>query len=114
MHFSRPSIGTILGGVALFIALGGTALAATGQIVNIADPTTPANMAKVDSTGALKTAGTATVSGFIGQTIPKTAFFGQSAFFTFPSATLIGANKATVALTRLDLVNYFGQTSGAA
>src|SRR4051794_21115126 len=51
----RPSPGTILGAIALFVALGGTALAATGTIVNIADGTTAANVAKVDSGGALRT-----------------------------------------------------------
>jgi hypothetical protein len=54
MRFSRPSTGTILGAVALFIALGGTALAATGTIVNIADPTTASHVAHVDSNGRLE------------------------------------------------------------
>ena len=51
----RPSTGTILGGIALFVALGGTALAATGQLVNIADPSNSSYVAKVDSSGALRT-----------------------------------------------------------
>jgi hypothetical protein len=114
MRISRPSTGAILGGVALFVALGGSALAATGQIVNIADPTTAANKAKVDSTGALKTTGTATVSGYVGQTIPKNPFFGHAYLSASATNTLIAANKATVALTRLDLENYFDQTNGAA
>jgi hypothetical protein len=54
MRFSRPSTGTILGALALFVALGGTALAATGTIVNIADPTTASNVAHVDATGRLE------------------------------------------------------------
>jgi hypothetical protein len=57
MSFSRPSTGTILGAVALFVALGGTALAATGTIVNIADPTTASHVAKVDASGRLQIAG---------------------------------------------------------
>jgi hypothetical protein len=57
MRFSRPSTGTILGAVALFVALGGTALAATGTVVNIADPTTAANVAKVDANGRLQVGG---------------------------------------------------------
>jgi hypothetical protein len=113
MRISRPSTGAILGGLALFVALGGSALAATGQIVNLADPTTAANVAKVDSTGALKTTGAATVNGYVGQTIPKTPFFGHSYLSASASNTLIGANKATVALTRMDLENYFDQTNGA-
>jgi hypothetical protein len=114
MHIPRPSPGTILGAVALFVALGGTALAATGTVVNIADPTTAANKAKVDTTGALKTAGTATVSGFVGETIPKTPLFGHQYLSRSVANVLIGANKATVALARLDLANYYDQTNGAA
>jgi|SRR5581483_389735 len=49
-----PSAGTVLALIALFVALGGTAVAATGTLVNIADPTNPSFVAKVDSTGALK------------------------------------------------------------
>jgi hypothetical protein len=54
MRFSRPSTGTILGAIAVFVALGGTAVAATGTLVNIADPTTPANLAHVDASGKLQ------------------------------------------------------------
>jgi hypothetical protein len=43
----------VLGLIALFVALGGTALAATGQLVNIADKTNAANIAKVDAAGKL-------------------------------------------------------------
>jgi hypothetical protein len=53
----RPSPGTALGAVALFVALGGTALAATGQIVNVADPSNAAHVAHVDATGHLQVAG---------------------------------------------------------
>ena len=38
----------------MFVALGGTALAATSTIVNIADPTTPSHVARVDATGKLE------------------------------------------------------------
>ena len=57
MRLSPPSTGTILGAVALFIALGGTALAATGTVVNIADPTTASHVAKVDANGKLQVGG---------------------------------------------------------
>jgi hypothetical protein len=113
MRISRPSTGTILGAVALFVALGGTAVAATGQIVNIADPTTAANVAKVDSSGALKTAGTASVTGVVGETSPKTPFFGGLGLSATTQVMPIGANKATVALTRLDFDNAFNQPNAA-
>jgi hypothetical protein len=48
------------------VALGGTALAATGQLVNIADKTNAANIAKVDANGKLNVgdgSGSLTVDG---------------------------------------------------
>jgi hypothetical protein len=54
MKFSRPSTGTVLGGIALFVALGGTAAAATGSLVNIADSSNSAYVAHVDSAGRLQ------------------------------------------------------------
>jgi hypothetical protein len=71
-------------------------------------------VAKVDSTGALKTTGTANVSGYVGETIPKTPFVGHEPIDPGVSNTLIAANKATVALTRLELMNYYDQTNSAA
>ena len=47
MRIARPGTGTILGGLALFVALGGTAAAAAPTVVNIADPAAPAQKAKV-------------------------------------------------------------------
>src|SRR4051794_40003705 len=52
-NLRRPTPAGVLAFIALLIALGGTALAATGQLVNITDPTTAANKAKVDATGHL-------------------------------------------------------------
>jgi hypothetical protein len=57
MKLSRPSLGTLLGGLALFVALGGTAVAATGTIVNIADPGNASRVAKVDAAGRLQVGG---------------------------------------------------------
>jgi hypothetical protein len=113
MQFSRPSTGTILGGIALFVALGGTALAATGTVVNIADPVTASQVARVDRTGALKTVGTDVVSGTVAETVPRDSFFGHAYLSASATNTLIAANTTTVALTRLDLENYFGQTNRA-
>lgn len=64
MRISRPSTGTILGAIAVFIALGGTA-AAAATVVNIADPTTPANIAHVSSSGRLETAGSDSVTNTV-------------------------------------------------
>lgn len=59
---ARPSTGTVLGLVALFVALGGTALAATGQLVNIVDGTNGSNLAKVNGSGQLQVGGTVKAS----------------------------------------------------
>jgi len=75
MNFSRPSTGAILGGLALFVALGGTAVAAA-TVVNIADPTTPSRVAHVDAAGRLEVGdgnGPLAVDGYVGQAIPRTS-----------------------------------------
>ena len=100
---SRPSTGTILGIVALFVALGGTAAATTSTLVNIADPVSPTHKARVDATGALRTS----------EPLPARTFLGHAYLSKSATNTLIGANHATVALTRLDLANYFDQTNRA-
>jgi hypothetical protein len=74
----RPSPALVLAFVALLVAMGGTAYAAT-SIVNLADPTTPANKAKVDATGHLYVgdgAGRLSVDGTVtAQPAPASAFY---------------------------------------
>lgn len=65
MRFSRPSPGTILGAVALFIVLGGTAFAAGATVVNIADPTAKSRVAHVNASGRLETAGSDSVTNTV-------------------------------------------------
>jgi hypothetical protein len=50
----------VVAGAALFIALGGTGLAATGTVVNIADGTNAARVAHVNASGGLQVGGTVT------------------------------------------------------
>jgi hypothetical protein len=67
-RFRRPNTATIIAFVALLVALGGTAFAATGQIVNLADPSNAAQVAHVDATGRLAVsdgAGSLTVDGSV-------------------------------------------------
>ena len=109
MRLGRPSPGLIVAFIALMVALGGTAWAAT-TVVNIADPITPGHKATVDATGALKTAGTATVN----ETAPKVPWLSRLFLTTASANNVITANKATVALTRIDVDEYYGQTNGAA
>jgi hypothetical protein len=87
----------VLGLIALFVALGGTALAATGQLVNIADGTNAANLAKVDSLGALRTA-PSTVP------VPAKPFSAASSVpnaFTAYGVVFSGATSATIAINRI-------------
>ncbi len=90
--------------LALFVATTtGTALAATGTLVNIADGTTAGNVAKVDSAGALKTsvAGTAVVKA----ATPNSFYVTGSA----PNVNhtdgfgIVLETKATLALDRIHL-----------
>ncbi|HEX8101790.1 MAG TPA: hypothetical protein VF533_04195 [Solirubrobacteraceae bacterium] len=96
--FRRPSTGTVLGSIALFVALGGTALAATGQLVNIADGTNSARIAHVDVNGALKTSGLTTIAA------PARVFSVESAAYdddTQSYTPLFSASTATIAINRI-------------
>jgi hypothetical protein len=103
----RPSTGTVLGLLALFVALGGTALAATGQLVNIADGTNAAYLAKVDSTGALKTTTTAP------PTPPAKTFSAETLAYDAAAIqynALFPATSATIAINRIVLAPHRNST----
>jgi hypothetical protein len=57
MKFKGVSPSMVVAVVALIAATAGTALAATGQLINIADGSNAGNLAKVDTSGALKVTG---------------------------------------------------------
>jgi hypothetical protein len=84
-RISRPSAGTILGALALFVALGGTAMAAA-TVVNIADPTTPSRIAHVDNNGRLMVgdgSGALSVDGTVNvQAAPPSSYLHQTGFGT--------------------------------
>jgi hypothetical protein len=109
-HSFRPRPATVLAFIALMVALGGTALAATGTVVNIGDGTTAGHLAKVSSGGKLSVgdgSGNLTVDGRVGDAAPATAF--RSAGFTsgntcVPVATA-PADKALV-ITDINLDVY--------
>src|SRR6266511_3026432 len=61
MRLRPPSPALVIACLALLLAAGGTSVAAitaTGSAVNIVDPVTAANKAKVDGTGKLQVGGT--------------------------------------------------------
>jgi hypothetical protein len=98
MRFAHPSTGTILGAVALFVALGGTAVAAAPTVVNIADPTTPTQMASVDATGHLKVgdgAGPLTVDGSVQLAAPGAFFHSTTTNLSHLSGCVKVATPAT-------------------
>jgi hypothetical protein len=102
MRKPRPTLGTVLGGLALFVAMGGTAMAATGTVVNIADGTTATNLAKVDATGALRTstAGTTVV-----RATPSPSFDAYKNVPNFNGSatrTTMFQSAGTLALTRIN------------
>jgi hypothetical protein len=97
-----PSLPTAISLLAVSIALGGTAYAATGQFVNIVDKTTTANVAKVNSAGWLS----ANISGSVTELPPKTPFSVNGLSFTDNFFTgQFAATGATIALTDLRIAN---------
>jgi hypothetical protein len=82
----RPSPALVLASVAVLIVLGGTAVAATATTT--------------------KEHGTAVSAA----DVPKQPFFGKAFVSTGGQNVLIAANTATVALTRVNVDNYYGQT----
>ncbi len=110
----RPSLPTAIALLALAVATTGTAAAATGQLVNISDPTTAANVAQVSSTGALKT----TISGTVSArpTPPATTFDTLGSITNFYKngsqySAITPATSATVAITRLLYTNAITNTN---
>jgi hypothetical protein len=66
MRFGKPSPAMVVAIVAVVVATGGTAFAASGQLVNIVDPGNAAQAAKVDASGKLNVgdgSGSVTVDG---------------------------------------------------
>ena len=81
MRFRPPSPALVISCLALLLALGGTsfaAVSATGNSVNIVDPVTAANKAKVDASGKLQV----TVNGTAGArpVAPATPWSAFSAY----------------------------------
>jgi hypothetical protein len=96
----RPSLPTALALLALSIALTGTAFAATGQLVNIVDPGNPAQAAKVDSSGALRTSlnGNRLLA-------PPTPFAASTSLTANVLTPLTSPTSATLAFTRFEASN---------
>ncbi|HEX8101188.1 MAG TPA: hypothetical protein VF533_01110 [Solirubrobacteraceae bacterium] len=99
-----PSLPTAISLLALSIVVTGTAFAATGQLVNISDGSNAGNVAKVDSTGALKVGGTVTTSN--STPVPLRPFRAFSFAYDDGPAQLTPATSAALALDRVVISNH--------
>jgi hypothetical protein len=88
------------------VALGGTALAATGTLVNIADGTNAGNVAKVDGTGALRTLQT---EGAPAKPFSISQVFQDVAFVT--DNVVIPVNTTTLGVSRIYISNWSGSST---
>lgn len=90
-----------LGVLALVVAGSGAAVAVAASVVNIADPTTPANVAHVDSTGRLQV-GLSSVAAT--STIVSTGTFNNlgTTIVTSPTTTTLVLTGFEVTETRLN------------
>jgi hypothetical protein len=107
-----PSPALVIGGLALVVALGGTSYAVTATVVNIADPSHPSHRVHVNAAGALNTYGTAAVHGAVAPQAPQTPLWAQFYLSAGVANMAIGPTKAVIALNRIVVDNYFGQTNG--
>ena len=114
MGITRPSNGTLLGGIALFVALGGTALAATGTLVNIADPDNASRVARVDPSGGLRVsdgAGRLTIDGYT-QDAPVRDFWRDSGTIASGCTTIATPPAGKAIVLRQVTVNVFSAPAG--
>lgn len=113
MRLSRPSTGTILGAIALFIALGGTAFAASATVVNIADPTTPAHKAHVNSSGQLQTSGSTSVTNTVNTELaPSSAFLhGENGAQSSACSVVLTPPRGKAMIVRQVRINVFQDPS---
>jgi hypothetical protein len=104
LHLPSPAL--VVAIVAVVLALGGVAWAATGQLVNIADPTNASNVAKVNGSGELR------VVSRSAATPANTPLFAAG-YYPVGTHTLFGPTTATLALDHVNLRNPNGNTSYA-
>jgi hypothetical protein len=98
-----PSLPVAISLLALSIAVTGTAVAAAPQLFAIADKT-GVNVAKVNTSGQLSTAGT--VSGSVGMAVPSKPFnFAAISFQDNFATAQFAPTTATVALTGFRVAN---------
>src|SRR5438270_7531988 len=102
-RLSVPPLPTALSILALVIATGGTAWAASSQLVKIADGHNASHLASVGKSGALMTNGASA--------LPRLPFTTGTYIFNGNSpAEVIQPTKSTLAITGIHITNYWGNT----
>ncbi|MDQ1626251.1 MAG: hypothetical protein QOJ49_1749 [Actinomycetota bacterium] len=97
----KPSPAFVVAVIALVVAMAGTAVAATGQLVNITDPNNAAQIAKVDTSGRLQTVTAVAGTAQANEAIPANFFNAVSSVSTVPGCVGLykpPAGKAAVLL----------------
>jgi len=116
MGMSLPSPALVVACVALLFAAGGVSYAATGSAVNIVDPVTTTNLARVDSSGRLAVgdgSGPLTVDGtvFSRPSAPLSPWFASKDIQTPPGVLITGPSSVPIDVTSLSIST--DDTSGA-
>ena len=80
-----------LSGLAVVLAASGTAYAVTATVVNIADPTTPSRVAKVDAAGRLNTVEPVVTVNLTSISFPNASHNGD--LYSAPTSAPLGVSK---------------------
>lgn len=83
-----------LSGLAVVLAASGTAYAVTATVVNIADPTTPSRVAKVDAAGRLTTVEPVSTVNLATTSFPNSAHNGD--LYSAPTSAPLAVTKFSV------------------
>ena len=113
----KPSPALLVGLLALVIALTGTAVAATGSLVNIADGTTATHVAKVDAVGKLAVgdgSGALTVDGTVTAQVAAPSAYWRTSGTAGASCTAIASPPAGKAvILKTVTINLYAAPSGS-
>jgi hypothetical protein len=101
MRIGKPSPALVVAIIALFVAAGGTAYAATGSLINITDPVNAAQKARVDTAGRLNVgdgSGALTIDGSTTSRESPTNLLFRSQAFPYGTCSVLATPPAGRAL----------------
>jgi hypothetical protein len=117
MRIGKPSPALVVAIIALCVAAGGTAYAATGSLVNITDPVNAAQKAKVDTAGRLNVgdgSGALTIDGSTtSRESPTNLLFRSQAFPSGTCSVLATPPPGRALIIKSIAVDVIGLTSPA-